>query len=70
MRILIVGATGTIGRAVVAALSAGNEIVPVSLQSTPIKVDLAEPASIRAMYRSTGKVAPSYALLGKRSLLR
>lgn len=56
MRILIVGATGTIGRAVVAALSAGNEIVPVSFQSTAIKVDLAEPASIQAMYRLTGKV--------------
>lgn len=56
MRILIVGATGTIGRAVVAALSAGNEIVPVSRQSTPITVDLAEPASIREMYRSTGRV--------------
>ena len=37
-------------------VSAGNEIVPVSLQSTPIKVDLAESASIQAMYRSTGKV--------------
>ena len=56
MRILIVGATGTIGRAVVAAVSAGNEIVPVSRRSTPITVDLAEPASIRDMYRSTGKV--------------
>lgn len=56
MRILVVGATGTIGRAVVAALSAGNEIVPASRQSTPIRVDLAEPASIREMYRSTGKV--------------
>ena len=31
MRILIVGATGTIGRAVVAALSAGNEIVPMDV---------------------------------------
>ena len=56
MRILVVGATGTIGRAVVAALSAGNEIVPVSRQSTPITVDLAVPASIREMYRSTGKL--------------
>ena len=27
MRILVVGATGTIGRAVAAALSAGNEIM-------------------------------------------
>ena len=56
MRILVVGATGTIGRAVVAALSAGNEILSVSRQSAPIRVDLAEPASIRAMYRSTGKL--------------
>jgi NAD(P)-dependent dehydrogenase (short-subunit alcohol dehydrogenase family) len=56
MRILIVGATGTIGRAVVAALSAGNEIVSVSRRSTPITVDLAEPASIREMYGSTGKL--------------
>ncbi len=56
MRILVVGATGTIGRAVVAALSTGNEIVPVSRRSTPITVDLAEPASIQEMYRSTGKL--------------
>jgi NAD(P)-dependent dehydrogenase (short-subunit alcohol dehydrogenase family) len=56
MRILIVGATGTIGRAVVTALSAGNEIVPVSRQSTAIMVDLAKPPSIREMYRAAGKV--------------
>jgi NAD(P)-dependent dehydrogenase (short-subunit alcohol dehydrogenase family) len=56
MRILVVGATGTIGRAVVAALSAGNEIVAVSRQSTAITVDLAAPASIREMYRSAGKL--------------
>ena len=54
MRILVVGATGTIGRAVVAALSAGNEIVPITRQSTAIKADLADPASIREMYRLTG----------------
>lgn len=56
MRILVVGATGTIGRAVVAALSSGNEIVAASRQSTAITVDLATPASIREMYRSAGKV--------------
>ncbi len=55
MRILIVGATGTIGRAVVAALSAGNEIVGASRQG-PVTVDLADPGSIREMYRSVGKV--------------
>jgi NAD(P)-dependent dehydrogenase (short-subunit alcohol dehydrogenase family) len=56
MRILVVGATGTIGRAVAAAVSAGSEVVPVSRQSTAITVDLAQPASIREMYRAAGKV--------------
>jgi NAD(P)-dependent dehydrogenase (short-subunit alcohol dehydrogenase family) len=56
MRILVVGATGTIGRAVVAALSAGNEIVPASRQSTAVTVDLADPASVRNMYQSVGKL--------------
>ncbi len=56
MRILVVGATGTIGRAVVAALSAGNEIISASLRSTPVKVDVADPESIRQMYRSLGKL--------------
>ena len=56
MRILVIGATGTIGRAVVAALSAGHEIIPASSRSTAIKVDIADPASIRQMYRSVGKL--------------
>jgi len=56
MRILVVGATGMIGRAVVAALMGSNEIVPVSRRSTPITVDLADPASIHAMYRTVGHV--------------
>jgi len=56
MRILVVGATGTIGRAVVTALSAGNEIIPASLRSTATRVDIADPASIRQMYRSLGKL--------------
>ena len=40
MRILVIGATGTIGKEIVAALSNGNEIVGVSLKSTPITVDI------------------------------
>ncbi len=56
MRILVVGATGTIGRAVVAALSAGNEIISASLRKTTIKVDIADPLSVQQMYRSLGKV--------------
>ena len=53
MRILVIG-TGTIGRAVATALSAGNEIISASLRSATVKVDIADPASIQRMYRSLG----------------
>ena len=56
MRILIVGATGTIGREIVQTLSEGNELVLVSRNSTPVKVDISDPASIKAMYQAVGKV--------------
>ena len=56
MRILIVGATGTIGRAIVSALSTGNEIISASLQRAALKVDVANPASIQQMYGSLGKL--------------
>lgn len=56
MRILVIGANGTIGRAVVTALSAGNEIISASLRSSTVKVDLADPESIRRMYRSLAKL--------------
>jgi NAD(P)-dependent dehydrogenase (short-subunit alcohol dehydrogenase family) len=55
MRILVVGATGTIGRAIVAALAAGNEIVAASRNST-LSVDISDPASIQAMYRRAGRL--------------
>ena len=56
MRIIVVGATGTIGRAVVKALASRHEILSVSHKSTPITVDFADPDSIRAMYKRTGTV--------------
>lgn len=56
MRILVIGATGTIGREVVQALAAGNEIVAVTRNSSPLTVDLGDPASIRAMYTKLGRV--------------
>ena len=55
MRILVIGATGTIGRAVVSALSSGHEVLAAS-RNGAVKVDISDPASIKAMYRSVGKV--------------
>ncbi len=56
MRILVVGATGTIGSAVAEALARGNEVVRVSRKSTPLTVDIASVPSIKAMYATAGKV--------------
>jgi NAD(P)-dependent dehydrogenase (short-subunit alcohol dehydrogenase family) len=56
MRILVVGASGTIGRAVVEALSPRHDIVAVSRSTQPLRVDIADPDSIRAMYRAVGAV--------------
>ena len=55
MRILVIG-TGTIGHAIIAALSPGNEIITASLRSTTHKVDMTDPASIQQLYRSLGKL--------------
>jgi NAD(P)-dependent dehydrogenase (short-subunit alcohol dehydrogenase family) len=57
VRIVVVGATGTIGQAVVSALQPqGHEIVSVSKKSTPITVELSDTASIISMYRLVGRV--------------
>jgi NAD(P)-dependent dehydrogenase (short-subunit alcohol dehydrogenase family) len=55
VKILVVGARGTIGKEVVRALTAGNEIIEAS-RSHGVKVDIRDVASIRAMYKSVGKV--------------
>jgi NAD(P)-dependent dehydrogenase (short-subunit alcohol dehydrogenase family) len=56
MRILIVGASGTIGSAVVAALGGRHELVLASQHKAPEIVDIADPASIRALFARIGRV--------------
>ena len=56
MRILVVGATGTIGAEVVKAFGPEHEVVQVSRSHTTIRVDIADAASIRAMYERVGEV--------------
>jgi len=56
MRILLIGATGTIGEAVAAALGDHHDIVRASRQKADEQVDIAEPASIRAIFRRVGRV--------------
>jgi NAD(P)-dependent dehydrogenase (short-subunit alcohol dehydrogenase family) len=56
MRILIVGATGTIGRPLVAALQDRHDLVLASRHKAHEQVDISDPASIRALYKRVGKL--------------
>lgn len=56
MRILIVGAGGTIGRAVVDELAGRHEIVTAGRSSGDLRVNLADPKSVRALYAAAGKL--------------
>ncbi|HMA03269.1 MAG TPA: short chain dehydrogenase [Gemmatimonadaceae bacterium] len=56
MRILIIGATGTIGRPLVAALQDHHELVLASHHKAGEHVDISDPASIRALYDRVGKL--------------
>lgn len=56
MRILVVGATGTLGRAIAALLEGRHEIVPASHRSGPLTVDLQDSASIARLYDKVGRI--------------
>lgn len=56
MRILLIGATGTIGSAVYKELAPRHEIVTAGRRRADVPVDLTLPESIEAMYRSVGNV--------------
>lgn len=54
MKIIIVGATGTIGKVVTKALSDKHEIIKASRSKGDVKVDIESAASIEAMYKEVG----------------
>jgi NAD(P)-dependent dehydrogenase (short-subunit alcohol dehydrogenase family) len=56
MKVVVVGATGTIGKAVATLLQdKGHEVVQASRHSQP-SVDIIEPASINAFYKAIGEI--------------
>lgn len=55
MKIILVGATGTIGSALLPLL-ADHEVIRASRKGGDISVDITDPASIKAMYDQIGSV--------------
>lgn len=56
MKIIVIGATGTIGKAVVEQLGQRHEIITVGGSSGQHQVKIEDPASVRALFDKTGKV--------------
>ncbi len=56
MKVIVIGATGTIGKAVVLAIGSRHQVIPVSFSKTSIKVDISDKASIARMFEATGRV--------------
>jgi NAD(P)-dependent dehydrogenase (short-subunit alcohol dehydrogenase family) len=56
MKILLIGATGTIGKAVASALGGRHDVVLASKQKSHEQVDISDPASLRALFKRVGRV--------------
>jgi NAD(P)-dependent dehydrogenase (short-subunit alcohol dehydrogenase family) len=65
MKIIIVGGTGTLGKAVVNELSPRHELVIVGQQKGELQVDITKPKSIEKMYQSVKKFDAVIVTAGK-----
>jgi NAD(P)-dependent dehydrogenase (short-subunit alcohol dehydrogenase family) len=64
MKIIIIGARGTIGQAIVKELESRHEIIRVGKSRGDVLVDITDPRSIRAMYERAGRVDAVVAACG------
>lgn len=65
MRVLLVGASGTIGRAVAAELGQRHEVIAAGRTSGDVQLDITDPASIRAVFETIGLVDAVVSTAGK-----
>jgi len=65
MKVLLIGASGVIGKGVDAELSPRHEIIRASRTSGDVNVDLKDIASIRAMFEKIGPVDAVVSTTGK-----
>ncbi|MHA7679084.1 short chain dehydrogenase [Cupriavidus sp. PET2-C1] len=64
MKIVVIGASGTLGQAVVQNLSARHDVVRVGKSRGDHQVDLTRPESVQALFEATGRVDAIVATTG------
>ena len=64
-KIVVIGATGTLGQAVATALKARHEVIEVGATRGAHRVDGTDPASIEQLFREIGKVDGIVTTTGK-----
>ena len=65
MRVLVVGASGTIGRAIVAELGQRHEVIAAGRSSGDLRTDITDSAAIRTMFEGAGSVDAVVSATGK-----
>jgi NAD(P)-dependent dehydrogenase (short-subunit alcohol dehydrogenase family) len=65
LKILLIGASGTLGRAISAELSHRHEVIPAGRSSGDVRIDIADPASIKAALAKVGKIDAVACAAGK-----
>ncbi len=56
MKILVIGASGTIGSRIADTLSSAHEVIKANYKSSAVQIDLSDAASIAATFEAVGKV--------------
>jgi NAD(P)-dependent dehydrogenase (short-subunit alcohol dehydrogenase family) len=64
MRILVVGATGLLGKEIVKLLSPEHEVIGASRKGSTVSVDISDKQSILAMYKQVGTVGAVVCVAG------
>jgi len=56
MKVMVIGASGTIGRGVVDNLQRDHQVIRVGKTQGDFQVDLTDESSVKALFANTGKV--------------
>ncbi|WP_112287216.1 short chain dehydrogenase [Rahnella sp. AN3-3W3] len=64
MKILVIGGTGTLGKAVIREFGAEHEIITAGKTRGDFQVDILDENSVKALFKSTGKVDAIIATTG------